>query len=236
MNERQRGIIIGCLIILIGVLILLGNLNILNFSTDISIGGIFLLVGITFLSFYFNEPQRVHLLFWGEILCIIGLTIVISALDMIPYYFRDGLIGISFLWGAAAIFFTIYIIRRAQIWSVIFSGILFTLGWIVLLDEFTRIGSGNLGAIFLAGTALSFALFYGISPYHDQAKWAKVMAIIFGGLAILIFYIHNHHDLITRIIVPTIIILIGVYYVYVGIKSTKNEEISVYGDSKDSES
>ncbi|GEM_PF-575049 len=235
MNERQRGIIIGSLIILIGVLILLGNLNILNFSTDISIGGIFLLVGITFLSFYFNEPQRVQLLFWGEVLCIIGLSIVLSALEMIPYDFRDGLIGLSFLWGLAIIFFTTYLIRKAQRWSLIVGGIFFTLGWIVLLDEFTRMGSGNLGAVFLAGTALSFALFYGMSPYREQAKWAKVLTVILGGFALLVFYIHNRHNLLLRIILPSIIILIGAYYVYVGIKSTKKEEIPIFEDRKDLE-
>lgn len=221
MNEKQRGIIIGSLIIFIGILILLSNLDVIYFSSDLTIGGSFLLVGITFISFFLNETHKLYLLFLGEVTGSIGLALVLGSLPVIPFFYREELTWIAILWGAGVVFFTVYFTNHSQIWSIIPGGIIFTIGLLVLVATFAPITDENLWVLFLVGLSITFGVLFLLSPNKSQSTWAKYLAIILMGLALLIFYLVNDDSLIIRIIFPIVLILIGSYYVYQGLQHPK---------------
>ena len=223
MDEKQRGIIIGSLVIFIGVLILLSNLDVLNFSGNTTLGGAFLLVGITCISFYLNETNKLPLLILGEIFCSVGLALVLSSLPTIPYFYRHQLPWLAILWGAGITFLTVFLTNRNQLWSIIPGGILFTIGLMVLIVTFAHIDDGNLWVLFLSGLSITFGVLFLFSPNKQKSTWAKFLSIILMAVALLIFYLNNSSHFIIKIIFPILLILIGSYYVYHGIQTTKNQ-------------
>jgi len=221
MDEKQRGFIIGSLVIFIGILLLLSNLDILNISSDITIGGILLLIGIALISFYFSESRKPVLLILGGVLGTIGLTVVVSSLQMIPYAYRVGISWTVFLWGLAAIFLLVFFINRSQLWSILVGGLFFIIGLVVGLNTFIWISDGNLWGIFLAGLGILFGLFFFSDQTRGRTVWAKYPAIGFISLAILVLYFQNEDQLIIRLILPVGLMLLGSYFLYNGFEAQK---------------
>lgn len=218
MDEKQRGMILGCLVICIGVLLLLANLDILHVSNDISIGGIFLLVGITLIAFYFDNPKRLHLLIGGEISGIIGLTIIFAAFRIIPSYYRSGITGVIMLWGLALIFATIFLTPRRQSWSLLPMGIFFTNGVVVLLSTLRWLDTGNLWVVTLAGLGLSFGLLYLVDWRRRLNQWAKYPALVFFGIALIVLFFNNRNIFLSQINFSVILILAGGLLVFLGLR------------------
>lgn len=223
MDKKQRGIIIGSLIIFIGIIILLANLDILNVSGDISAGTIFLLIGIALLSFFYSDRSKFYLLILGGVFCTIGFTVVIHSLRMIPYHLRDNLSWAVFIWGLATTFLAIFRHQRSHWWSTILAGFLYVIGLVIFIDAVFWIDAGNLWVIFLGGTGLALGIGYLKSETKQSARWAKYLAAIFGLLALVVLYFHNEHYSIIRFILPALLILVGGYYIYNGL-NTENDQ------------
>lgn len=226
MDEKQRKIILGSLIILVGLLILLSNLDVLNFSSQLSTGGAILLVGITFFSFYLNETHKFGLLIAGELASALGLALIAGALEIIPDFYQTELAWIVILWGVSTIFLTVFLHHRRQIWSLLPAGVLFTFGLLVLTETFSNLATGNLWVLFLFGLGLTFwALFY-FSPNRAQSGWARRIAFILLAVALLVFHFTNRDALISRTIFPILLILGGGYYIYSGLAPKINSHQS----------
>jgi hypothetical protein len=218
MDEKQRGMILGCLVICIGILLLLSNLDILHLSNDISIGGIFLLVGITLIAFYFDNTKRFHLLIGGEILGIIGLTIILSVLQIIAAYYRSGVTGVTLLWGLAFIFATVYLTQRKQSWSLLPMGVFLTNGAVVLLSTLRWLDTGNLWVVTLAGLGLSFGLVFLVDLKRHLSQWAKYPALVFLSIALLVLFLNNRNIFLSQISFSVILILFGGLLVFWGLR------------------
>jgi hypothetical protein len=221
MDEKQRGIILGSLIILVGLLILLSNLEIFNFSGRLTSGGAILLVGITFISFYLNETKKFALLIVGEMAGTLGLALVFGSLEIIPFFYREEISWIIILWGGSTVFCTIFLNNRGQLWSLLPGGFLFTTGLLVLASTFSNFGTGNLWVLFLVGLSFTFGLIFLFSPNKPKSGWAKFLAIILLAVALFIFYLSNLENFITKIIFPILLILAGSYYIYQSFPTTK---------------
>jgi len=226
MDEKQRKIILGCLLILVGLLILLSNLDVLNFSNQLSTGGAILLVGITLISFYLNETQKFGLLIAGELASALGLALIVGALEIIPAFYQTELTWIVILGGVSAAFGTVFLHDRRQIWSLLPTGVLFSVGLLVFMETFMNPAAGNLWVLFLTGLSLTFwALFY-FSPNRAQSGWARFVAFILLAVALLIFHFTNRDALISRVLFPILLILGGGYYIYHGLSSKINSHQS----------
>lgn len=218
MDERQRGIIIGSMIILIGVLILLANLDVLNISGDISVGGIFLLIGITLFSFYFSDKQKYYFLILGGSFCTLGATIVVQALRMIPFYYRDNLSWVVFLAGVGLVFLSIYLTRKQLAWSLLPSGFFLTLSIMTLIKTYTWLQTAELWFILLIGWSLTLYIFYLLSQKLYHSGWAKIVSIVFAVLSVFVLYLSNRDSIVFRIIFPAALILAGGYFLYRSLK------------------
>jgi hypothetical protein len=89
--------------------------------------------------------------------------------------------GAAFLLSIGAGFLSLYVSDRTRWWSVIPTGVLFTLGIIAATD---RPGGTDSGVVFFLGLALTFAALWRL-PDHPQG-WAIYPAAALGFMALLV--------------------------------------------------
>lgn len=223
MKLRKRNLTIGYLFIIGGILLLLNNLDLIYFDSDLLWGLAFITLGVAFLITYYRSSPKVGILIVGFTCLVIGVSIFLSTIRTIP----DELIGTLFLWSFSGIFITIHFQKSEYWWAIIPGGLLFVIGGIVLLEAFHLITDERLWFVFFSGTSLIFWYLFLIKNEKNRLGWAKYPAIT---ITIFSFFILSitWSSKITDILFPISIILLGIYLIMINfskIRETKSNNL-----------
>jgi hypothetical protein len=204
MGRLSYRIIFSVLLISVGVLILLDNLNILPISLA-NENWFWLLVfggaGLAFLAVFLNRPGEN----WWAIIpsfTFLGLAFVVG--EFLPRRLED-LGGAVFLGMLGLSFWVIFLVRREHWWAIIPGGTLVSLAVGIIISTFT--GSEVItGALLLLGLGLTFLAVY-LRPYPGEHRsWPLYPAAILGTIGLLLFM---GQGWLANLVVPLALILLG---------------------------
>lgn len=182
MKDMVWRVVLAGFLILLGVLILLSNLNIIPWDIT-GMQWFWLLVfggaGISFLAVFLSSRDN-----WWAIIpsfTLIGLAVLVS--EIIPSRYSEvgggiflGMIGLSF--------WVIFIMRREFWWAIIPGGALTTLALVAIASG--MLGGFASGAIFFLGLAVTFMVVYLVPTSEGRMRWAIWPASILGVMGILL--------------------------------------------------
>lgn len=182
MDKASTRTIFSIFLIALGLVILLGNLNLLPFDLNTSTifwASAFAVGGLAFLSAFLGNTREV---WWAAIpgFTLLGLAGVIA----MPPQWEEvsggvflGMIGLSFL--------VIYFIRRDFWWAVIPGGVLATLAAVALTSSSLDEGTAS-GGLFFLGLAATFLVVYFLPTSEGRMTWALWPAGILGILGMIL--------------------------------------------------
>lgn len=171
----------GILLILGGVLFLLQNLGVFQ-GGDLFWGICLGIAGLLFLGFYIGDRQQWWALIPGIVLIAVGILVLLSS--FVPG-FNDTLGGTIILGGIGLSFLFVYLVNRANWWSLIPAGVLLTLAVIAGLEGV--VSDGTTGGIFFLGLGLTFAIVGIVPTPSGKMKWAWITAVILVFVGLLVF-------------------------------------------------
>jgi hypothetical protein len=205
MKPSSWRIVVGGLLLVMGALALLQNLNVLNYGGQIwglFFALIFIAGGAMFLSALVTNRTNWWAAIPGIILIGLGITIAIPALfPALPDWVSGGI----FLVSIGAAFWVVYFMSPQNWWAIIPGGTLITLAVVTALGSYNGFASG--GAFFI-GLGITFALLALIPSI--RMKWAWIPAGILAALGLLLFF----SAFAASIIWPILLIAIGAYFIY----------------------
>ncbi len=216
MSREKNNLYIGAIIILIGVLILLSNINILHDLDDLFGGAFLLLLSFLFFNVYNRDRSKWWPLLPATVLAVLGAGVVLQS--FLP--FASDLIGAAFMFSVFSVFAYVYSRQPSQWWAVIPPGTAFTLGVIVLVDEINVMSSEMGGVVFFLGLGLTFYYLWSLRSDNANLNWAVWPASVLMILAI-ITYVDQATWLNDEFIFPLLLVLAGVMIIASGMRKNK---------------
>lgn len=207
MKFRARTIA-GILLIIAGALLLLQSMDILSGTVgDIVWMVIFGFGGIAFTALYF---RRKH--WWPIIpgLTLLGLT-AISLMETFLPDAADTYGGMVVLGSFGLSFVLVYFRDKINWWALIPGGVLITLSFITLQDEFQMLNIDS-GAVFFLGLGLTFMLLFFIRTPYGRLKWAAYPGVIL--LLMGVFLSFSDNPEVLNALGPVMIVLAGVFILF----------------------
>lgn len=182
MEDKRIRLVGGILLVAVGVLVLLQNLNILRDGLSLLWSLLFFAGGAIFTYLYFKERRQWWTIIPGFTLLGLGLLILLSwALPGIGNTVGTGL----FLASIGASFFVIYADHREHWWPIIPGGVMITVALVATIDNLAFLGFDS-GSVFMIGLGLTFLLLYLFSPTTKKQTWALYPAGILAGIGLII--------------------------------------------------
>ncbi len=186
---------IGGLLVFLGLLSLLDNLNIISGVNTVFWAVVFGAAGLYFLYQLVNNKAQ----WWLVFPAFVFLGLAISP-------FSGAFSGLVFLGAISLAFWWVYFSDTNRWWAIIPGGVMLTLGVISVLDNFTSAENG--GMLFL-GLGLTFIL-VAILPGGSTRSWGFIPGVIllifgaflgtpFGGLSVYLW--------------PVVLIVLGGYFI-----------------------
>ena len=176
--NRTSGYLIGAIVlIVIGVLLLLQNLQVINNLDDIIWTLAFVAAGIAFLANFALAPRT---RWWSVIpgMVLLGIGLMIGFDRWLGEW-----AGAVFMAAIAIAFWLIYITQRDFWWAVIPAGVLTTL---TLVIGFENMMPGlELGGVFFLGLGVTFLLVL-LLPSKENTRWAIWPAGVLLAMGILL--------------------------------------------------
>jgi len=160
----------GLLLVALGVLLFLNNLDVIDLDWSLLIGPIIALGGLVFLFVYIFDRKNWWALIPALTLLGLGATILLDALN-IP--FAETISGAILFLAIGLSFWLIYINNSSNWWAIIPGGVLWSLAAVTLMPEGTWISRG----IFFLGLGLTFLLVYLLPKPEGRMKWALYPAV-----------------------------------------------------------
>jgi hypothetical protein len=206
----------GAILTLGGVLFLLQNLNVFHFG-DLFWVVLFGLLGVYILTYFFANRANWWALIPGIILIdlavLIGLSLFLPGSNSVWS-------GSFFLAGIGLAFWAVYLYNHSFWWAIIPGGVLFTLAVVTGVSE---ISSGlETGGIFFLGLGGTFALLAvlptGESVQPHSLRWAFIPALV---MVVMGLFITAASSSLINYIWPVVLILGGIYLVYVTLVSRR---------------
>jgi len=205
MRRIDASLAIGFLLVAVGTMLLLQNLNLIAGGLDLIWALIFILGGVAFLVGFAGNRSQWGLLIPGFVLLAIGGLI---GLDRVaPGLGEWG--GAFFLAVVGLAFWAIYFVRRESWWPVIPGGALLTIALMVAVSE-TASDLLPLAVLFL-GLGLTFGLLYFLPRAEGRMTWAGIPAIVLLVLGGVTFAAEVS---IVGYLGPAALIVGGLYLVY----------------------
>ena len=213
MQPKVSGITVGIGLIFLGILLLLNNFVGFDFPDEYFVAVIFGIASFFFYNHYFRDKSKWWSFVLGSVFLFLTVTLVMSGSRSI----EDELIGVALFWISAGTFLWAYLQNKRQWWPLIPTGVLFTLGFIVL-SEATRfhMGGVNPGFYFFIGLALTFGVLYFLKNEVRNLSWAAFPGLGCLGIA-LIIGLTDRYSIEGQIVAPLIFIILGLYLL---VKST----------------
>ena len=190
---------IGSVLIFLGALSLLENLNIISNVSDLFWGVVWGLIGLYFLYRLYIDRSNWWAVFPAFVLLGLSISQLLpNSLDAFSGLAFLGAIGLAFLW--------VYFSDTSRWWAIIPAGVMLTLGTISVLDAVSGVDNG--GILFL-GLGLTFILLT-ILPGGSSRSWALipgVILLIFGAI------LGTPFAGFTQYLWPAILIVLGGYFI-----------------------
>lgn len=172
----------GVILMIVGALSLLLNLDLLPFDGGLIVGLLFLVGGAAV--FASGRKSCSALKFYGGIVAmLIGFSIVAGETDLVP----GEVIGTAYLWTAGSLFLRVHLNRRDCYWPIIPAGILFAVGLAIALLGFRLIHDETVGAMICLGIAGTFAYLYSVRNEHNKLEWTKYPAAAMLTVAVIVY-------------------------------------------------
>ncbi len=206
MNRFEPRAAVGGLLVAGGVLFLLQNLAIVPSSLAWVWAGVFAAAGIGFLWFFWANRSAWWPLIPGLALLDVAMLIGLGAAWPAAAA-RWG--GALFLWSLALPFAGIYLVNRAQWWSLIPAGVLATLGGLASLDPEAQ-GPAS-GGLFFLGLGLTFLLVWLAPAPEGRRRWAiwpALPLLVLGGVLITPF------AALGTVVFPVVLVAAGAVLLY----------------------
>ena len=218
MTNKNQGIILGVVIIVIGCVALLSNIGVLPFFKNLFWTGFFLLLAYAFYYAYKREKKR----WWA--LGISGISLFLAFVfifEVFPFLPND-LLGVILFWYIAVIFITVYARNQQQWWAIIPAGTFITLGVIVLTDSLRLLDNDLDAFIFFLGIGLTFGFLYGIKDDKNKLQWAKYPAVIITLFSFFLLMTEGS-SIFSDILLPIGLVTLGVIMLYNNWRKIKKE-------------
>ncbi|MHC1782940.1 MAG: hypothetical protein AB9891_09325 [Anaerolineaceae bacterium] len=212
MNFLRRGAALGVILIAAGILFLLSNLGYFDMG-DYVIGGLFCLGGLFFLSMLREKTTNWWTIIPGVILFDLGGLIIFSSL--FPHL-MDRIGGAFFLGGVSLAFWLVYFRVREYWWAIIPAGVLLTLAAITVID-LTPFSGLIVPATLFLGIACTFALVYILTGRETRFRWTWYPAAITGIMGFIFLFFSGR---LGGFVMPTVLIILGIYLVGKTLKKT----------------
>ncbi len=208
MDKNKSSLFLGIILILSGLIYLFDNLGIFYFNDDVFISLLFL-GGGAFLFFRFHQNRRFPLLIFASLVTFIGIAILLDSFRAVD----DALIGIVLFWGMSAIF-AYGFGKNTEKWGLLIpSGILFSLGLIVVFNDVFYYSDDFCAGVFFLGIGLTFTFLYLIKNERNNLNWAKVPAAILIFISGIIF-LNTSDSVFANMLLPMALIICGGYMIY----------------------
>ncbi len=208
MTEKNKNMLIGILIIFIGILALLINMNVIPNAEDFVGGVFFLVVAYVFYRLY-RQKQAWWPLLPALFFACIGVVLVIQNFVYIP----DSIMGSAFFWCGAIVFGYLYAKNNRKWWALLIAGVCVTFGTIVFIDTFHLLAGDQDGVVLFIGVGLTFMLLYMQRNAENKLGWA-----IYPGagsiLLALLFYFQNTDWITADYFLPVVFILAGGFLIF----------------------
>ena len=190
---------IGGLLIFIGVLTLLDNLNIISGVSSVFWGVVFGGSGLYCLYHLINNKAN----WWVAFPAFTFLGLAVAPLLPKPL---SAFSGLAFLGGISLAFWWVYFTDTSRWWAIIPGGVMLTLGTISVLDNVSGVDNGGL---FFLGLGLTF-IFVAILPGGSSRTWALIpgtILLVFGAI------FGTPFAGFTQYLFPALLILLGGYFI-----------------------
>lgn len=217
MRRVDSRVVLGALLVLAGLLLLLQNLNLLPAGFDLFWAFLFGVSGLAFLALFSDNRDRWWALIPGFTLLSLGILIVVQATAPGAARIWGGPL---FLGGIGLSFWAIYLVRREYWWAIIPGGVLFTLAAVAAVSEL--VGGREAGTIFFLGLSLTFGLVYLLPTPRGRMSWALIPA---GVLLLFAIFLATNFVLVSQIVWPILLILIGFYLLFRSFRSRSGPEV-----------
>jgi hypothetical protein len=203
MKRFDMRILWGGLLICVGGLFLLQELDLITSAWGIIWTLVFIAAGSIFIYTYFRDRSQWWPLIPG--LGLIGLGILIFIDDYFPGTDWSAAI---FLGAIGLSFWLVYVLNQENWWAVIPAGVLTTLTLVVAFEPVLH-GDAD-GGVFLLGMGVTFFLLGVLPTTQGRMRWSFIPAAVLSLIGILLlssaFEIFNY-------IWPTALILLGGYFI-----------------------
>lgn len=216
MNEKNRGLLFGGIIIVVGIIALLINTGVISGFGDLIGGGFLIIMSMFFLGVYSRDRSKWWPLLPAIVLGVLGLGVIF---DMF-FDFVSDLLGAAFFYAVFAVFVYVYNKNKSNWWPVIPAGACFTLGTVVLVDSLHLLDSDFGGVVFLLGIGLTFLYLWNIRNAANKLAWAIYPAVVLICLSVMVF-LDDVLWLDSEFVFPIILILVGLVIVFAGLQKRK---------------
>lgn len=176
MRKKLADLMIGSILLIIGVLFLLNNLDVVYLESSLFWAPFFVVLSLLFFIYYWRERGS----WWAVIPGVITLTLALIIFFDYLRLFSGGVLGSIFLWGTAVAFLLVYLVDRKNWWALIPFWVTLILGATAIVETSHRFASGLGGAIFLAGMGLGFL---GVYILNRSNRWALLPCLVFIALS-----------------------------------------------------
>lgn len=204
MSMRDNRLVAGVVLIIIGGISLIQNLDLLPLSGGRIVALLFLLGGAALFASGRKE-QSAFKFYSGIAAMLVGFSIIAGDMDILP----GQVIGTAYLWTAASLFLRAHLNRRDSYWPLIPAGILYTVGLVITLEGFRLVRDETTAALICLGIAATFGYLYFVRNQQNKLGWAKYPATIMVSVA-LIVYFSGHHYGLEPVIFASALILAGI--------------------------
>lgn len=181
MGKTFASLIMGLILIALGILFFLHNLDIIWLEGQFIAASILFVLGLSFLLYIIADRS----LWWPLIPSII--LFALSAIALLSYFDIDGeWLGSIFLWGTGLAFIAVYLKQRSNVWSLIPTWLAVVLGFVVLavhLEEYIYWWESGLGgSVFFVGVALAFLAYYIKRKKHWWSLFISLLLFTLAGV------------------------------------------------------
>lgn len=201
----------GGLLIIIGVVVILENLEIVRFGGLIW-ALILAIVGIGFLPVFISNKDN-----WWALIPAFTLLSVALAITLSNLWSEDlgSLSGFIVLFGIGLSFLVIYLTNRTNWWAFIPFGVLSSIAVSVLLEPYLT--DLVFVGIFFLGVGITFGVLSIIPTPQGKMNWAVVPAGVLFVLGLVFFFVSGDFF---RIIAAALLIILGVYVIFRTLKKS----------------
>lgn len=215
MKKLNANIIFGVLLVALGALVLLRNLEIIRELGELVWATIFGVGGASFLYVYVVDRERWWALIPGFSLLGIALILLFSGL-------APSLVDVvavpAFLGGIGLAFWLVYFQKRENWWAIIPGGVMVSLAIFIFLEAVFE--NVDLVGVFFLGMAGTFVLVALQATEKERYTWAYIPAGILGLMGAIFLFAEVDAF---RMVGPIILVLVGAYLIF---RTMRGREIS----------